>query len=365
MKFVDLKAQHDELQPELNLAISRVIEDSSFIRGPDVVEFETRFAKAIGVKHCISCGNGTDALYIAQKALGAGPGDEVITPSHTWISTSETITQTGATPIFVDTEPRYFTLCPNDLVRKITPRTKGVIVVHLYGLPANMTEIRNICDAQGLWLIEDCAQAHFAEFEGQTVGTFGDLGTFSFYPGKNLGAMGDAGAVVTNRDDLSEFVTSFARHGGKGNHTIEGICSRMDGIQAAVLNLKLTHIDRWTEARIAAAERYDLLFEDMDNVETPEVRPGCRHVFHLYVIRIDHRDALKAYLAEHGIPTGIHYTRALPFYDAYKYLKHQPNDFPVSEKDAMRILSLPLHPHITEDEQAHVVDTIKGYFARA
>lgn len=363
MKFVDLNAQHEELQPELNEAIARVIAESSFIRGPDVAEFEKSFANAIGARHCVSCANGTDALYIAQKALGVGPGDEVITTTHTWISTSETITQAGATPVFADTEPGYFTLCPRDLESKITPRTKGVIVVHLYGLPGDMAAIRKTCDAHGLWLIEDCAQAHLATFEGQTVGTLGDIGTFSFYPGKNLGAIGDAGAIVTNRDDLSEFASLFARHGGKGNHKIEGICSRMDGLQAAVLNLKLPRLAAWTEARIAAAAHYDELLNNMNGIETPKVRPDCHHVYHLYVIKTAQRDQLKAHLEAQGIPTGIHYSKPLPFYDAYSRYGHSREDFPVSVNDAERILSLPLHPHITAEDQTRVVNAIQDYFS--
>lgn len=361
MKFVDLNSQYKELKAELDEAIDRVIETSAFIRGSDVDAFEHDFARLSGTKHCVSCANGTDALYIALRALGARAGDEVITTAHSWISTAETITQTGARVVFCDTEDDFFCLDPAKLEEKITPRTRGVIVVHLYGQPADMTSIANVCRRYGIWLIEDCAQAHMAKLNQTGVGQFGDVGTFSFYPGKNLGAMGDAGCIVTNRDDIAHFASLFARHGGKNNHVIEGICSRMDGLQAAVLNVKMARLPAWTELRRAVAARYDRLLAPVQSIVCPRVRTGAEHVYHLYVIRAKMRDALRTHLVDRGIPTGIHYQRALPFYDAYAYLGHNPQDFPIAYRHSNEILSLPMHPHFTEEDQVEVVKAIRMF----
>lgn len=364
MQFVDLKALHDTLQPTLNETIARVIDTSAFIRGRDVDDFEQNFAALTGARHCVSCANGTDALYIALRALGAGPGDEVITTAHSWIATSETITQTGAKVVFGDTEDAYFCLDPAEVEAKITPRTKGVVAVHLYGQPAAIAEIRSICDRHGLWLIEDSAQAHLAEADGQQVGRFGDVATFSFYPGKNLGAMGDAGCLITERDDIAEFATLFARHGGKNNHVMEGICSRMDGLQAAVLNVKMPHLPGWNDARRKVATRYDALLDGVGDLILPAQRPDVRHVYHLYVVRTGDRDGLQKHLAAAGVPTVINYPRALPFYSAYDHLGHVPSDFPVAHAHASEILSLPIHPLLTEADQDQVVEAVRDYFAK-
>ena len=362
MEFVDLKAQHDSLQPLLRDEITRVIDTSAFIRGADVDAFEANFAELTGAEHCVSCANGTDALYIAMRALGVKLGDEVITTAHSWISTSETITQTGARVVFCDTEEEYFCLDPEGIEAKITERTKGIIAVHLYGQPARIDLIRAICDRHGLWLIEDCAQAHLAEYQGRQVGRFGDVATFSFYPGKNLGAMGDAGCLVTDREDIAEFATLFARHGGKNDHVMEGICSRMDGLQAAVLNVKMPHLQDWNATRQVIAARYDTLLAGLGDLILPAVRPDGRHVYHLYVIRSERRDALRAHLTEQGIPTVINYPRALPFYSAYEYLGHKPEDFPVAYRHAREILSLPMHPFLTRADQNRVVEEIAAFF---
>lgn len=363
MQFVDLNAQHDSLQPALGKAIERVIRESAFIRGADVDAFEEGFVRLSGARHCVSCASGTDALYIALRALKAGPGDEVITTAHSWISTSETITQTGARVVFCDTEDDYFCLDPDKLEAKITPQTKGVVVVHLYGQPAAMDRITEICRRRRLWLIEDCAQAHLATFAGKGVGLFGDIGAFSFYPGKNLGAMGDAGCIVTNRQELATFAERFARHGGKNDHVMEGICSRLDGLQAAILNVKMPMLAEWNEARRVCAARYDELLSGIDGVTIPAVRPHAQHVYHLYVIRTPQRDALRDALTAESIPTGIHYPRALPFYTAYDYLGHTPADFPVAHRHAGEILSLPMHPHLTPQDQEKVAKAIRAFSA--
>ena len=361
MKFVDLHAQYLTIKDEIDAAIADTIANSSFVRGPAVEQFEAGFAELIGTKHCVSCANGTDALYIAMKALGIQAGNEVITTAHSWISTSETITQAGGRVVFCDTEEDYFTIDPTEIESKITPKTKGIIPVHLYGQPADMDPILDIARRHNLWVIEDCAQAHLAKYKGRTVGTMGDAATFSFYPGKNLGAMGDAGGLVTNRDDIAEFSALFARHGGKNNHQIEGINSRMDGMQAAILNVKLKHIERWTQLRQQHAARYDQLLGNVDGITIPKTREDCEHVYHLYVILRLQRDALRKHLADAGVPTVINYPRPLPLYTAYDYLGHGAADFPVASNHADQILSIPMFPEMSESNQNSVRDTIAAF----
>lgn len=361
--FVDLRSQYLSLQGEIDAAIAAVIEKTAFVRGPFVDRFEQDWAEVMGVKHCISCANGTDALYIAMRGLGAKPGAEVITTAHTWISTSETITQTGAKVVFCDTDDVTFNMDPARLEGLITPETVGIVPVHLYGQPCDMDAIMAIARKHNLWVLEDCAQAHLARYKGQLVGTFGDAATFSFYPGKNLGAYGDAGCIVTNRDDLADWTATFARHGGKGDHVMEGINSRMDGIQGAVLSVKVPHLPAWTEARRAAAARYDALLEGVGDIETPKLAPDRDHVYHLYVIRTDRRDELRDHLREAGIGVSLNYPKALPFYPAYAYLGHDPGDFPVAHANQSRILSIPMYPELTEEMSAHVVSEIKNVFS--
>jgi dTDP-4-amino-4,6-dideoxygalactose transaminase len=360
--FVDLHAQYLSIQQEIDRAIAEVIAESAYIRGPHVDAFEQAWARALSMKRCVSCANGTDAIYIALRGLGLKSGDEVITSAHSWISTSETITQAGGRVVFCDTDEETFTIDPADIEKKITPATVGIIPVHLYGQPADMDAIMAIAKKHNLWVIEDCAQAHLARYNGQFVGTFGDVATFSFYPGKNLGAYGDAGCVVTNDDRLADRMATFARHGGKSDHVIEGINSRMDGLQAAILNAKLPHLPAWTEARRRVAARYDELLEDVGNVITPKVGPGRDHVYHLYVIRTENRDALRKHLTQAGIYTALNYPKALPFYPAYAYLGHGPEDFPVAYANQSRILSLPIYPEITDEMIAFVVDQIRAFF---
>src|SRR5436305_4813760 len=271
--FADLQLQYQTIKSEIDAAIAAVVRDSAFIRGPYVDAFEREFASAIGVQHCVSCANGTDALYLAMAALGVEPGDEVITTAHSWISTSAMITHAGATVVFVDTDDRTLTIEPAAIESAITPRTVGIIPVHLYGQPADMDAIMTIARKHKLWVVEDCAQAHLARYKGRQVGTFGVAATYSFYPGKNLGAMGDAGAVLTNDDALAEHMTMLARHGGltKHQHRIEGINSRLDGLQAAVLSAKLPHLPQWTKARQEAGKIYDADLNQIAEVVVPQV----------------------------------------------------------------------------------------------
>jgi dTDP-4-amino-4,6-dideoxygalactose transaminase len=361
--FVDLYAQYLSIQEAIDTAIRDVIRESAFIRGSHVDSFEQAWADTLGVGHCISCANGTDALYISMRGLGVKPGDEVITTAHSWISSSETITQAGGRVVFVDTDSDTFTLDPALIESKITSRTVGIIPVHLYGQAADMDSIMAIAKRRNLWVIEDCAQAHLARYKGKLVGTFGNAATFSFYPGKNLGAYGDAGCIVTNDDRLADWTAMYARHGGKGGHVIEGINSRLDGLQAAILKAKLPHLPAWTEARRHVASHYDKMLSGIGDLLTPQVAPGRDHVYHLYVIRTDKRDSLRKYLTEAGISTVLNYPKALPFYPAYAYLGHTSKDFPVAHANQERILSLPIYPEMEDEMIAYVTGSITKFFS--
>ena len=360
--FVDLHAQYLTIKQEIDRAIAEVIAQSAYIRGPHVDAFEEAWARTLGVKRCISCANGTDAIYIALRGLGLKRGDEVITSAHSWISTSETITQAGGRVVFCDTDEEIFTIDPIDIERKITPATVGIVPVHLYGQTADMGAIMAIARKHNLWVLEDCAQAHLASYKGQLVGTFGNAATFSFYPGKNLGAYGDAGCVVTNDDRLADWMTTFARHGGKGDHVMEGINSRMDGLQASILNAKLPHLPAWTAARRRVAACYNELLEDVGDVITPTVKSDRDHVYHLYVIRTENRDALREHLSQAGISTVVNYPKALPFYPAYAYLGHVPKNFPAAYFNQSRILSLPIYPEMPEEAITHVANVISHFW---
>jgi dTDP-4-amino-4,6-dideoxygalactose transaminase len=359
--FADLYAQYLTIKDEIDAAIAEVIRSSSYIRGPLVEKFEAEFANAIGSEHCVSCANGTDALYIAMHALSVKPGDEVITTAHSWISTSETITQAGGKVVFCDTDADTYTINVADIEAKITPRTVGIIPVHLYGQPADMDAIMTIARKHRLWVIEDCAQAHLAKFKGRTVGTFGNAAAFSFYPGKNLGAMGDAGAIVTSDSRLAERMAMFARHGGlkKGDHQIEGINSRLDGLQAAVLSIKLKRLPAWTQQRRVIASEYGKLLSSVPGVTTPAVRAGAEHVYHLYVIRHERRDELAKHLSAHGIQTVVNYPVALPFVPAYAYLGGSAQQFPNAHRNQSRVLSLPIFPEMTTAQRERVAAVIK------
>lgn len=362
--FNDLYAQYLSLKPEIDDAIARTIQNSAFVRGPEVELFEENFAKLMGVDHCVSCANGTDALYIAMHALGVKPGDEVIVPAHSWISTSETVTQAGGKVVFCDTRDVDFTIDVDAIETKITDKTVGIIPVHLYGHPAQMDAIMRIAKTHNLWVIEDCAQAHLATFQGAKVGQFGDIATFSFYPGKNLGAMGDAGALVTSDAQFARRAVRFARHGGlvKGSHEIEGINSRLDGLQAAILNVKLPHLRDWTQKRQGVADVYQSQLAGVGDLILPQVGEHASHVWHLFVIRNKQRDSLKTYLASKGIQTVINYPVALPFLDAYAHQDNAIEDFQVAHGHQSEILSLPLFPEISTEMQSFVIDEINQFF---
>jgi dTDP-4-amino-4,6-dideoxygalactose transaminase len=361
--FNDLSKHHMLIRAEIDSAINSIISESSFIRGSQVEMFEQDYARLTGAKYCVSCANGTDALYIAVKALGLQNGDEVIVPAHSWISTSEIVTQAGGVVVFCDTKSDDSTIDPEKIRDKVTENTVGIIPVHLFGQAADMDEIMLLADEFDLWVVEDCAQAHLATYKGQKVGTFGDAATFSFYPGKNLGAMGDAGAIISNDLDLAEHMAKFARHGGlvKGIHDIEGINSRLDTMQAAILNVKLGHIERWTAQRQTAAKRYLERLNGVSHTKLPAINPEKTHVWHLFVIEHEDRDGLATFLRESHVQTSVMYPISLPFLKAYERFKHIPSDFPNAYYSQSRILSLPIFPEIEDSQIDYVCDLIKEY----
>ena len=358
--FVDLKAQYQSLKEEIDQAIEAVLKDTAFIGGGFVKQFEEAFADYCTARHCVGVGNGTDALYIALRAIGVGAGDEVITVANSFIATPEAVTMAGAKVVFVDCDALSYTIDPTEVRKAITSKTRAIIPVHLYGLPADMISLRKIAEEHGLFLVEDAAQAHGAEIEGKRVGTLGDVACFSFYPGKNLGAYGDGGAIVTNSEDLAVKCRMIANHGRvtKYDHEFEGVNSRLDGLQAAFLSVKLKHLEQWTQARINAARKYNFLLKDA-GLALPDCSEHLRHVYHLYVVRVKSREQVQARLKEVGIATGVHYPIALPNLQAYRYLGYQSNDFPVVTEYSAEILSLPVFPELTEEQIAYVCDSLK------
>jgi dTDP-4-amino-4,6-dideoxygalactose transaminase len=363
--FVDLYAQYQDIKKDIDSAIENTIRTSAYIGGPAVKEFEKEFAAWVGIDHVIACGNGTDSIEILLKAYGVGPGDEVLVPAISWISTSEAVTSMGATPVFVDIEEDYFTMDVARIEAAITKKTRAIIPVHLYGHPADMPAMMAIAGKHGLVVIEDCAQSHGARIDGKAVGTFGHASSFSFYPGKNLGAYGDAGCMATNDPAIAEKVRMIAQHGQKGkhNHLIEGRNSRLDGLQAAILLAKLPHLNSWTERRIANAAHYDRALKG-STICIPKTRSGCRAVYHLYVIRVADREAVQAKLEKAGIETAIHYPTPLPFLSCYAHFGHRAADFPVATACQRSILSIPMFAELTEEQIAYVASVLKDTHAQ-
>lgn len=357
--FVDLKAQYLSIQTEIDEAIQSVINKTAFIGGSYAAKFEKEFAAFHGVKHCIACANGTDSLEILLQAMGIGAGDEVLVPALSWISTSEAVSTIGATPVFVDIDPDYYTIDLDLIEAKITAKTKAIIPVHIYGQPVDMIRLMEIAKKHNLKVLEDCAQAHSATINGQKIGTFGDCASFSFYPGKNLGAYGDSGGMITNDDEIARIARMIANHGqeGKHNHLMEGRNSRMDGIQAAVLSVKLKYLNQWTDARIANSKEYDVLLKD-SAVVTPKVLEKGKHVFHLYVIRSKNRAELMERLEAENVGISIHYPTALPFLDCYKNRNHQIEDFPVAHEVTQEIISLPMYAELSKESIKTVANII-------
>ncbi|HTX17212.1 MAG TPA: DegT/DnrJ/EryC1/StrS family aminotransferase [Bacteroidota bacterium] len=374
--FLDLKKQYQSISPDISAEIDDVLKNTAFICGRKVKAFESAFAAAHGAKYCLGLSSGTDALHLAYWALGIGIAsqvesgrlredmDEVIVPVNTYIATAETITMVGAKPVFVDHEEESFNIDPGKIEEKITPRTKAIVPVHLYGQPADMDPILAVARKHRLTVVEDCSQAHLAEYKGRKIGTFGSVATFSFYPGKNLGAYGEAGAVLTNDEELYEKMLRYRQHGAviKYVHDIEGHNYRMEELQGAVLGVKLRHLDEWTAARRRVASRYREVLRGVAEVKVPKEMPYAKHVYHLFEVRVPRREALMQFLKERGIETGLHYPEPLHLQKAYAYRGYRRGDFPVAERGCREILSLPVYPEMTDDEVAYVAETMKEFY---
>ncbi len=363
--FVDLQAQYRSLSAEVLPAITNVMERAAFILGQEVSDFEKDFAKFCGRKECVGVASGCDALLWAIKACGIGPGDEVITVANTYIATALAISFAGAKPVLVDCREDTYEIDPDAVRRAITPATKAILPVHLYGHPADMDPILKIAREHGLKVIEDTAQAHGATYHGRNCGAMGDVGCFSFYPGKNLGAYGDGGAVATDNPQIAELVRMYRNYGQpkKYYHDLIGWNSRLDTLQAAVLGVKLKHLESWNEARRRHAKRYGELLKDLP-VVLPVESQGCRHVYHLFVIRCKDRDGLVDFLATKGVSCVIHYPVPVHLQKAYADLGYKPGAFPVTERVAKEIVSLPMYPELTEEQIGYVCESVRAFVGR-
>jgi dTDP-4-amino-4,6-dideoxygalactose transaminase len=368
--FVDLKKQISLIRNELDIVISSVIDSSYFVKGEEVANFENRFSRMIGLSNAIGVGNGTDALLIALKSIGIQRGDEVIVPANTFIATAEAVTAVGAKVVFVDCCPDTYNIDCSLIKQKITTHTKAIIPVHLYGQIANMDEIIRIADKYRLYVIEDAAQSHFASYctckgDWKNAGALSHIAAFSFFPGKNLGAFGDAGAVVTNDSILAKKVRMYANHGrvSKYDHKFEGYNSRMDTIQAAILNVKLKYIDDWTARRREVAATYLDLLRDVSEIDLPVFENNQNPSWHLFVVRAKNRTKLVDYLKDNGISTGIHYPKALPFLKAYAYLNSKDKDYPIAYSYQNLLLSLPIFPEITAGQIKYVCKKIEDFYS--
>lgn len=364
VKFLDLGAQYASIRDEIDAAIARTIENSSFIGGPDISGFEAEFAKFQDVAHCVGMANGTDAIEIALEALDLPPNSEVIVPANSFISSSESVTRSGHHVVFCEARGDTYGIDVADAAARITNKTAAIVAVHLYGHPCDMKGLLGLCRQHGLRLIEDAAQAHGAEYDGKRIGGIGDIGTFSFYPGKNLGAYGDGGAIVTNDTELAKRCRMIANHGriDKYDHKFEGRNSRLDGLQAAILRAKLPHLDGWVDRRNVIARRYLDGLAGIEELTLPVVDADIRHAFHLFVVRCAQRDELKAHLESKGIQTGIHYPIALPDLAAYDYLRSPTTPIRASAL-APQLLSLPLGEHLTDAEVDVVINAVRSYFS--
>jgi len=363
--FVDLKAQYHAIQPEVNAAIADVLENTDFILGRAVGEFEEAFAAYCDTAYAVGVDSGYSALELILRAYDIGPGDEVITAANTFVATVLAITMCGATPVLVDADPMTYNLDPNQVEAAITPATRAILPVHLYGQPADMDPIMVIARKHGLLVFEDAAQGHGGRYHGRRVGALSDAAAFSFYPGKNLGAYGDGGAVVTNDRTIADRLRLLRNLGQrvKYQHEVKGFNRRLDTIQAAVLKTKLPHLDRWNEQRRRAAADYQRLLAGIPGVVTPGVAADVEHVYHLYVIRTPNRDALQQCLTKAGVATGLHYPTPIHLQPVYCELGYQRGDFPVTEMLAAEILSLPIYPELTSDMVAYVAETMHQFVA--
>ncbi|MCB0396235.1 MAG: DegT/DnrJ/EryC1/StrS family aminotransferase [Flavobacteriales bacterium] len=359
--FLDLRLNYQSVKEEINKEIQEVLDTAGYILGPKVEAFEARFAEAHQAKHAIGVSSGTDGNHLALWALGVGPGDEVIMPANTFIATAWGITLTGATPVFVDCDPLTYNIDPAMVEKAITTKTRAIIAVHLYGNPANMDGLRDLAVANNIFLIEDAAQAHLAQFKGQMVGGLGEISSFSFYPGKNLGAYGEGGAVLTNNDELAVKVKMIRDQGQakKYHHHSYGHNYRMEAIQGAVLGVKLKYLEEWTRMRRMIADKYNENLNNLDGIFLPTETAGGRHVYHLYVIQTEDRDGMKNYLDGKGIVSGLHYPIPIHMQKCFQSLGYRKGDFPVTEQLADRCLSLPMFPEMTTEQVQYVSENVR------
>ncbi|HEU6449503.1 MAG TPA: DegT/DnrJ/EryC1/StrS family aminotransferase [Verrucomicrobiae bacterium] len=364
--YLDLPAQIRSIRKEIDAAIAKTIDNCSFCLGPDVAQFENDFAKFIGTKHCLGFNSGTSALHVAMLLLNVGPGDEVITTPFTFVATSWAISYVGAKPVYVDIDDATFNLNPALIEKAITPRTKVIMPVHLYGHPFDLDPILEICRKHKLPLVEDACQSHAAKYKGKTVGTFGDISCYSFYPGKNLGACGEGGALLTNNDPFAARAKSLREHGSavRYYHDEVGFNYRMEGIQGAVLGVKLKHLAKWTAERRRVAHRYHELLADTP-LQLPREAGYAESAYHLYVVRHPRRDELKKFLEDNGVGCAIHYPIPLHLQKCYADLGYKNEDFPVTEKAARECLSLPIYPELTDAQIQRVAEVIKNFFRKS
>jgi dTDP-4-amino-4,6-dideoxygalactose transaminase len=364
--FLDLRAQYASTRNEVLEAVTRVLESQHFILGHEVEAFEKEVAALTACRYAIGCASGSDALILALLALEIGRGDEVITTPFTFVASAGSIARVGAKPVFVDIEPDTFNICPRAIEKALTPRTKAILPVHLFGLAANMNEIVDIAAAHRIAVIEDAAQAIGARYEGRAVGSVGLIGCFSFFPSKNLGGAGDGGLVTTNDPALAERLRLLRAHGARTKYEYEllGMNSRLDALQAAILGVKLRHLEKWTAGRRRNAQRYRDLFHEFrleSMVRSPAAPSGFMHVYNQFTIRVRDRDALREHLRKRGVPSEIYYPKPLHLQDAFAYLGHRVGDFPESEAAALEVLSLPIYPELTDEEQRSVVAAIADF----
>ena len=373
--FLDLKAQYQTIKDEVNPAIQDVLDNTAFILGKSVLQFEKEFAKAHNVKNCIGTSSGTDANHLALWALDIKPGDEIIIPANTFIATAWGATLCGSKPVFVDCHPASYNIDPDKIESAITPKTKAIVAVHLYGQPADMSALQKIANEKNIFLVEDAAQAHLAEYKGKKVGGFSEVTSFSFYPGKNLGAYGEAGAVVTNNDELAKKIIKLREHGQseKYHHDSFGHNYRMEGIQGAVLGVKLKYLAGWTDERRRVAAKYNELLGKIEHVSVPVELPYSKHVYHLYVIRVngknlekreETRNKLQSFLSDNGIASGLHYPIPLHLQKCFNHLGYKKGDFPVSEDLAQSGLSLPMFAELKDEQIEYVALKIKEFFQK-
>lgn len=364
VKFVDLQEQYQAIKSEINQAVQKVFESGEYTLGPFVEDFENNFAKAHQAKYCLGVVSGTAALHLALWALGIKEGDEVIVPTHTFIASAASISLTGAKPVFVDCEENFFNIDFSKIEQAITPKTKAILAVHLYGQPANLNQLVDIAKKHNLWLVEDCAQAHLATYNNKPVGTFGEVGCFSFYPSKNLGAYGEGGAVITNDENLYVKMKALRQHGSfkKYYHDFVGQNYRLHAIQGAILGVKLKHLKDWTKARQQVVKWYRESLVGIKQIQLPKEMPNVQHVYHLFVIKAEKRDELISFLESEGISAGIHYPVPCHLQKAYSNLRYKVGDFPITERIVNQILSLPVFPELKKEEVLYIAEKIRKFY---